>query len=269
MVTNNINSALILEDDVDWDIRIRDQLRDFATASLILNSRASDIDNNTSSIRNTSEPIHFEDILNPPTPHLSPYGDHWDVLWFGHLGQRMPRDDEDSKDVIYRSYVVQHNDSTVAQYSQQWSMDSDFWNIELRNRPDYTRLYHSSIQGVGTQGYAISLNGARHALYSLNTEVEMEPIDIALRMYCQNEHGHGHRLCLTTSPSLFSQYKNKGDTSKDSNINSAGGGFRENGRGELVRWSARTNLPKLLEGRKDFEDTFPDREDGREWTEWN
>jgi len=179
MVDNNIASALILEEDADWDIRLRKQLHDFAKASRVLNSRASAIDHSTTTQIHASEAIHFETLPNDNTPHASPYGDRWDVLWFGHLGTRMFHDDDnDSKNVIYRSYVVQHNDSTVTQYSQQKTLDNSFWNVDLSTRPDHTRLYYSSTQGVGTQAYAISLAGARRALYSMNIDIPIGPIDI-------------------------------------------------------------------------------------------
>jgi len=269
MVDNNIGSALILEEDADWDIRLREQLHDFAKASHVLNSRASAIDRNTTTPSDASEAIHFETLPNDNTPYASPYGDRWDVLWFGHLGTRMVHDDDDSQNVIYRSYVVQHNDSTVTQYKQQKTLDNSFWNFDLSTRPDHTRLYHSSIQGVGTQAYAISLAGARRALYSMNIDIPIGPIDIVLRYFCQNTYTNTeyHALCITTSPSLFSQYKSKGSTSKDSNIGDFGGGFREKGEDINIRYSVRNNLPELLNGGTNFVDQYPDDDRVNDWTE--
>jgi len=182
----------------------------------------------------------------------------------------MVHDDDDSKDVIYRDYVVQHNDSTVTQYSQQKSLDNSFWNFDLASRPDHTRLYHSSIQGVGTQAYAISLAGARHALYSMNIDIPIGPIDIVLRLFCQNNYNakEYHTLCITTSPSLFSQYKSKGSTAKDTNMGDSSGGYRTKGEDINIRYSARNNLPELLNGGTNFVDQYPDRDDQvNDWTE--
>jgi len=121
MVENNIGSALIMEDDADWDIRIRDQLVDFAKASRELNNRADQ--QRSLAVNHTSEgtAIHFEDITNeqPSNQHDSPFGSSWDILWLGHIGMRCAHDDDRSLETKYRDFVVQHDDATVVQYSQQ------------------------------------------------------------------------------------------------------------------------------------------------------
>jgi hypothetical protein len=267
IIDNNIQTALIIEEDADFDIRIRSQLHDFAKASRILNSRATTLDNNQTSPANEGEAIHFDTITEEQQPLLSPYGDRWDALWLGSLGQQMLSDSTDSSKVLYHSYVVQHNDTTSAQYSQQRTLNNDWWNQDLSTRPDHTRLYHSSIQGVGTQAYAISITGARHALYALNVLQPPAPIDIALREFCQSTWSEYRPLCLTTQPSLFSQFKMRGSTSKDSNINDFSGGFREKSWSDNVRWSVRNNLDKLMAGEEDFEDAFPDGHEVKVWTE--
>jgi len=121
MVENNIGSALIMEDDADWDIRLRDQLVDFAKASRVLNDRAEQ--QRPLELNHTSEGtvIHFEDIADeqPSAGSDSPYGSSWDVLWLGHIGMRCAHDDEYTLGTKYRDYVVRHDDPTVVQYSQQ------------------------------------------------------------------------------------------------------------------------------------------------------
>ncbi|PYI01659.1 hypothetical protein BO78DRAFT_433468 [Aspergillus sclerotiicarbonarius CBS 121057] len=59
IVADRLASALIFEDDVDWDVNLKTQLKGFARgAQKIQKSNAS----------------------------YSPYGDSWDLLWLGHCG---------------------------------------------------------------------------------------------------------------------------------------------------------------------------------------
>lgn len=62
-MAENIQSALIFEDDADWDIGFRAQLKQLARGAKYLQK----VD---------------EDAVT-----RSPYGDSWDMLWLGHCGQ--------------------------------------------------------------------------------------------------------------------------------------------------------------------------------------
>lgn len=88
MVENNIQSALVLEDDVDWDVHIHTQMQDFARASQLLLQPLSGIQDGW------LDPTHNGDVegQNPrefyvndnypvTKPITSPYGDldKWDV----------------------------------------------------------------------------------------------------------------------------------------------------------------------------------------------
>ena len=52
---------LIIEDDTDWDVTVKDQMRRYAKA--------------------------VRDFTAAPLSDLSPYGASWDVLWVGHCGE--------------------------------------------------------------------------------------------------------------------------------------------------------------------------------------
>lgn len=126
VVEQNLTTAFILEDDVDWDIRVRQNLQRFALASRIL-SASSDPFATSPNLRshveyraNTETEESAFQIIDTKTlpkslPSLplstirtasydqqarrdqgwtSPYGDpaKWDILWLGHCGAGMPRD---------------------------------------------------------------------------------------------------------------------------------------------------------------------------------
>lgn len=59
-VASDFETALIIEDDVDWDISVKEQMK--------LLSRA------------------IRDFTGTPASDPRPYGLDWDILWFGHCG---------------------------------------------------------------------------------------------------------------------------------------------------------------------------------------
>jgi hypothetical protein len=81
MIRENIATALIFEDDADWDVNIKAQLVEFARGTRYILEQE------------TKSPV-------------SPYGDGWDVLWLGNCGTKN-REDKDQR------YWVVHNDPTA------------------------------------------------------------------------------------------------------------------------------------------------------------
>ena len=80
IVEEGIQSALILEDDADWDVQIKSQLQSIAEGALALQ-------------RSTSSQSD------------SPYGPDWDLLWVGACELDAPKYDDE--------YYVIENDTTV------------------------------------------------------------------------------------------------------------------------------------------------------------
>lgn len=90
IVDRNLPSAMILEDDLDWDVRIAAQARDFAVASRALLQPLAGggrqfADPTYPVVREQDAgldppPLKFEDLPRTQAPETSPYGDGWDVL---------------------------------------------------------------------------------------------------------------------------------------------------------------------------------------------
>ncbi|KAI4660615.1 uncharacterized protein J4E78_005319 [Alternaria triticimaculans] len=144
VVNQNLTTALILEDDVDWDIRVRQTLQRFALASRFLSSNHTSIPLSKLQARRNTETTHTAlqiiDTTNlakklislplsslPRQSHLthtssppSPYGDptKWDILWLGHCGTGMPRAAPGQHSQVYdhavhRTITLTHtNDAT-------------------------------------------------------------------------------------------------------------------------------------------------------------
>ena len=67
VVDANYSTALIMEDDADWDVSLKSQLAQFADA--------------TRKIENRQRPE--DDQLGPHNRTVTPYGSTWDLLWLG------------------------------------------------------------------------------------------------------------------------------------------------------------------------------------------
>lgn len=124
VVQHGYDTALIVEDDVDWDVAIRDQMRRISDA-----------------VRNST---------NTSAHDLAPYGRGWDVLWIGHCGDYF----EEVVDVPTFS-----DPSVIPQFRYRgWARA---WAQLL---PPNHRAIFQSKNPTCTTAYAISRLGARKVL---------------------------------------------------------------------------------------------------------
>ncbi|CZR57570.1 uncharacterized protein PAC_07459 [Phialocephala subalpina] len=239
IVEQRINTALILEDDVDWDVRLKSQLQIIAHGTQALQAIAP----------SASSP----DIDN------SPYGNYWDLIWLGHCGEVFPENlpenlDKPASDPISRKFII-HADTTVPPPQHAHG----FQNFTAE---PYTRWVHVTGGPICTFAYALSLSGARKVFFDLSVDHLAGPFDNALAGLCRwerEEERMGMR-CLSVTPPVFVHHKAKGKVQGDSDIQDFGGNdeTRKKGYTENVVWSARDNVRELMLGREmknQFENT--------------
>ena len=207
-----MSSALMMEDDVDWDIRIRSQMQDLAKG-----------------VRHLSN-------VRANQHQLSPYGDDWDVIWPGHCGEVLPEGDN-------HQYIIL-NDETVAPKAHQP------WLKALKDLPEQTRIIHKTGAPICTFAYAVSTRGAQKILAGLGLKGSGLNFDNALAYFCRD--GMLDIKCFTVQPMLFFHHRAAGSMNKDSDTVSTESGVREKGFTENIVWSARLNLEKLLTGATDY-----------------
>ncbi|KAH9987114.1 glycosyltransferase family 25 protein, partial [Xylariaceae sp. FL0662B] len=264
VVRRNLTSALILEDDVDWDIRIRRQLHDFALSTHALTQPLkgspgyyADPTYPTPSAKSPGKipDIPFDHLPNTEPPSVSPYGDNWDLLWVGNCGFHFPFEDNKK---IPKGRVIHSNDETVAQKRYLWALNIPFTLKE--KYPQHTRAVHHVQEGVCTLGYAVTQRSAQKLLYEVGLKDVSAAFDLLLRYFCEGEEGRRYHNCLAIQPSLFHHHRTPGPISAESDMEDHGDGFREKGYTDMVRWSVRLNADALLEGgnESDFEDQYPD-----------
>ncbi|KAI0480504.1 hypothetical protein GGR56DRAFT_687682 [Xylariaceae sp. FL0804] len=233
IVEENLESALIMEDDIDWDVHLKDQLKQVAEgARAIMPSR--------------SHPS-------------SPYGDEWDVLWLGHCGEIFPETLPENQGKSEHPKHVIANDATVPPLGRLTGL------VDFAAHPEFTRWVHVSGGPICSFGYALSQRGARKVLLDLAVDHLRGSFDNSLCDLCRDGASgspDGLRArCISVTPPLFFHHRAKGSAAGDSDIQGppgdGGGAVREKGTTENIVWSARNNIRNMLLG-LDVESQFPE-----------
>ncbi|KAI1493324.1 glycosyltransferase family 25 protein [Biscogniauxia mediterranea] len=252
-------STLIMEDDVDWDVRLRGQLADFAGAS-----RAWLLQQRTASSAPALERYHH---TNDDDDEDSIYGAGWDVLWLGHCGTDLPARDKKKEKGEEKGEVViaLPNDATVP--APRHLRPHPF---ALRDEPwggaphPHTRLVLAARGTACSLAYAVSGRGARriaaafdnHKGEAKEEEKRYYQWDLMLRDWCQGmgkeeEEEQPPPVCITVQPPLVSHYYagaggGGGSGGGGSDIRGQGGGYARGAAGSAyVRLSVRRNLERL------------------------
>ncbi|KAI5863208.1 glycosyltransferase family 25 protein [Durotheca rogersii] len=271
VVRRNLSSALILEDDADWDVRIKTQLRDFALAAHALTqplagggpARFADATypgglGDRAGLPASVPELAFDALPATVAPAHSPYGDGgWDVLWLGHCGMRFP---EAADAALPKGRVVRAGDATVPQPRHLWTLTAP---DGLRDGyANHTRVVHHARDGVCSLAYAVSRRGARRLLHALGLRDLRAAFDIELRWFCDAAGGRAYHPCLAVQPALFHIHLRAGPKASNSDISDHGAGH-QHAVTRLVRYSVRMNAEALADGRADLADLvdqWPDAE---------
>ncbi|MCJ1393115.1 hypothetical protein MMC18_005987 [Xylographa bjoerkii] len=236
VVHKNYTTALIMEDDADWDVRLKCLLKDFARSynALARNPDAATLD--------------FDGLPSTQPPSISPYGDDWDLLWLGHCGMHLPS----------RGLAIHQNDVSVPEIKHLRSWDINEYT-PLAVYPPHTRVVMRQVNmPVCSLVYALSQRGARKLLYSLSLRKFDSSYDVMLRAWCQGFDGNEVHVCPGVLPQLFDHYRRAGSKTVDSDISEPNQEVREKEETLNIRWSVRLNMEKLLRGDPNYDDQYPD-----------
>jgi hypothetical protein len=219
-VSERINSALILEDDIDWDITLKNQLQQFALGSRAVQKKKK----------------------SPETP----YGGDWDLLWLGHCGIKCHSD---------RPFYMMHDQTAVpaAQLPHYWQGPAIHKGTEETN---HTRIICGVSDSVCSYAYALTYHAAQKLLSALSVtplNQAMPPgesivFDVILGRLCKI----GYLKCISSYPSLIGNWKAPGSRSKHSDIQD----IKDTPEDEItpkktgssgVMYSTMSNIPALLD----------------------
>lgn len=245
IVEQNLSSALIIEDDSDWDIRLKSQLKDFAAGVHLLvqpvkGSEDTYLDPTNPRRSKEDKPTDIDLQASRGRtlkPTSSPYGDidRWDMLWMGHCGSGLPPPDRN----IPLGRVIIPNDETVPELQHFHAGYGD----KLTAYPNHTRVISWARGTVCNLAYGVSLPGARKFLYDMGVHNMTSSTDTMLRQICDGENGRTRRKCATVNPPLFNHHRNgKGHIPFTRNI----------------RLSTMLNLEKMVDGQTDYIDLWQD-----------
>lgn len=263
IVEDNVTSALILEDDIDWDIRIKSQMTAFARASQLLVQPLPQTSDQKQYLDPTypqpTEEQGYTDFMlgehSTTQPTDSPYGDlrRWDLLWLGHCGCRFPRASDVNAPL---GRVVIANDTTVPEHKD---LNMELGNDELLTQYlTHTRVVSRARVNSCSLAYGVSQPGARKILYELGVHKMSDANDIMLRYVCDGVDDRQQATCLTVQPQLFQHHRPAGSRAGFSDISDHGDGYNERATTDNIRWSVRVNFPKLINGETDYIDSYPD-----------
>ncbi|KAI0971683.1 glycosyltransferase family 25 protein [Xylaria arbuscula] len=146
VITSDLETAFIVEDDVDWDVRIKEQTR------LI------------------SENVRLYTQTSPED--VTPYGTGWDVLWLGHCGSSI-------EDGMPEPQIFLDDSRCETALYSGWS--KRFLREKLA---EGHRLIQMSRQTVCTFGYGVTKSGAQKVLSLVGTGAN-EAFDVSLSAHCR------------------------------------------------------------------------------------
>ena len=215
IIENNLASAMILEDDADWDVALRSQLEHFALGSQSL-------------LETSTKTVPF-----------SPYGDGWDMIWLGHCASQPANDD-------WRRFLMK-NDPTVTppNHRANWAETPQ----DMSKYDNSTRIIYFSKGGTCTYSYGLSYHGAQKLLKWLSMEIYGKAIDFGLHDMCSKPDRNFK--CIGVFPQLVGEHKMAGGSSRDTDIGAGGTQSRKMGFSYNIVHSTRMNADALIDGRFD------------------
>lgn len=232
IVEKRIESALILEDDMDWDIRIKSQMPDFARG-----------------VR------QFMNASDSQMTH-SPYGDGWDVLWVGKCVEKWQPDRAGDRDI----FVIENDETVPLTKTMEWRDGRNM--LRQLGLPEHSRIVHRVEDPLCTFGYAVSYEGARKILYSLSVAGLAWNFDNALSWWCTDQERAWKQECIGVTPTLFSQHRIKSNNGVSRNSdNDENTGLDGEAHTKTIRISVKNNIEKLILGETDIsnlKDSYPD-----------
>ena len=149
-IASDLDTAMILEDDVDWDLAIKAQMPLISDA-----------------VRNFSR-------VDPND--TAPYGRSWDVLWLGHCGEITELD----------TFRFEFNDTTLGRPAP-WDRYVGWSKFKIGNVKEGHRVMQMARLPVCSFGYALNREKAQKVLTWAGRGAD-EAFDVVLSVGCREGH---------------------------------------------------------------------------------
>ena len=217
----NVSTALILESDADWDMRLKDSMAHVAQGA-----------------RQIAD-FPFDQDLNQADPKVDPYGDGWDLLWIGHCGSRGAGNS-------FRQYAWV--DPSTPPANEEFKVGG---SVEGVAHEYGTRIVYQISGSLCTTGYAISAKGARKFVEYFK-EGDSN-VDLKLSDLCWDKPD---LRCLGAYPAVISNAESTSNINHPETedvddwvkmVDQAGAGQAVRTPGHGIQFSARVNAPVVLD----------------------
>ena len=217
-MAERVTTALVIESDADWDMRVKDIM------TMVAEGVEAIVDWPFVPINTTKR--------FGPSGAASPYHGDWDIIWMGHCGS--------SNHGNGRLYAM--NDTSVPPEGLEYTFSSP--PSDEQHRPG-TRMVYQASNTVCSTAYAISHAGAVK-LVDYFKEAE-DNLDLALSAYCRD---HKDLTCIGVWPQVITA------ASSHSNIEHPDGEVAPSSQVETVevhagpglQYSARINAAVVRQG---------------------
>ncbi|KAK7720405.1 hypothetical protein SLS57_005494 [Botryosphaeria dothidea] len=193
ILAHNITTALILEDDADWDVRIRELLAPSAPIPSLAREILDD-DDSSSAALNAS-------FSNSTLPYSLAY----DILWLGHCG---------SVKTPYTRQLHLDDDNSLPPALELRALADRYAYTPL---PDQTRSIMRSPGPTCTYAYGVTRRGAQRIL-ELAGHGGGAAFDNEVGAGCAMGEKKGGLKCVSVAPELFHHQRVIGLDGKDSSI---------------------------------------------------
>jgi GR25 family glycosyltransferase involved in LPS biosynthesis len=206
---------LILEDDADWDVGIKSQIREFARGLHALKG-------------------------NNKIIKQAPYGTDWDLLWIGGCATG-----PDANQTQF--YAIPDNPTVPStQHRATWAGPLETWKAKFPE--DSTRFIYRAEAGCCTYGYAVTSKGAKKILAALAIDHIEAAVDNAMSHLCGGLGGRRRVECFAPFPNIIGTYRPAGPAFRDSDIaTNSDERVHEEQAFNLV-YSTRRNIHRLVAG---------------------
>jgi hypothetical protein len=226
MVQKKIQTALIMEDDADWDVMLKAQMLEIARGAR-----------------------HVQQSMSPKH---SPYGDEWEALFVGHCGTNNRLDGNEEVD---KRYWVINNDPTVVPPQCGKGVRSPNQSpLAISETDNRTRIIFSPYKVTCLQAYGVTLGAAAHVLYDQALGPHATVIDIAWSQMCKYRK---LRMPIAIHPPIMGQHRPPGDGSKDSDRTEHRNAARKVGISENVNFPMRLNIESFIYGKELVKSQYP------------
>ncbi|KAK7202893.1 hypothetical protein BZA70DRAFT_86345 [Myxozyma melibiosi] len=234
MLDSKVETMLVLEDDIDWDVNIHDIMERFSFQ-----------------MQNNSLRTH---VITPHERDSAPYGLDWDLI---NMGQCYNHANPDRPDLF-----ITYPDPTappIDSLSNSIKQFLEFFKV-TRDEMESKRLISPSFHPICTMAYALTRRGAQRLLLHSSYAGLHGPVDLEISDHAGNGKIHAYDL----SPPPFNSWRVDGKKDSDNNARqdpelTISGTGNLGGRSMNLRTSARKDMVRRLtiDNWRDYDVTHP------------